>query len=157
MDGCGILCRFCYCYHSWSNFMIWPRCAGSKFWTDWYAAARLPQPCVPFIGIYSYAPLREMWRRTMTMTRRQAQPAAAMKPIASHAPPASDPAHGSDEGHACAASGGAARPWASIRRRDSPSPRGPRMAMNNAVATTRLSAVAMAVRCHCWPFEAARV
>ena len=91
------------------------------------------------------------------MTRRQARPAAAMKPIASHASPASDPAHGSDGGHAWAASGGAARPRASIRRRNSPSPRGRRMAMINAVATTGLSAVAMAVRCRCWPFEAARL
>ena len=31
MVGCGILCRFWYCYQSWSNSMIWPSCVGSKF------------------------------------------------------------------------------------------------------------------------------
>ena len=80
-----------------------------------------------------------------------------MEAIASHASPASDPVHGSDEGHAWAASGRAARQPASIRRGNSPSPRGPRMAMANAIATTGLSAVAMVVRCRCGPFEAARL
>ena len=83
--------------------------------------------------------------------------AAEMKSISAHVCPPPDPAHGSDGGHAWAASGRAARQPASIRRGNSPSPRGPRMAMANAVATTGLSAVAMAVRCRCWPFEAARL
>ena len=79
---------------------------------------------------------------------------AAIEPIASHASPASDPAHGSDGGHALAASGGSARLRASIRSGNSPSPRGPRMAMANTIVTTGLSV--MAIRCRCWPFEAAR-
>ena len=83
--------------------------------------------------------------------------AAEMKPISAHVYPPPDPAHGSDGGYAWAASGGAARSQASIRRRNSPSPRGRRMAMINAVTTTGLSAIAMAVRYRCWPFEATRL
>ena len=91
-----------------------------------------------------------------TMMVPAGEAAAEMKPISAHVCPPPDPAHGSDGGHAWAASGGAARSRASIRRRNSPSSRGPRMAIINAVATTGLSAVAMAVRCRCWPFEVAR-
>ena len=83
--------------------------------------------------------------------------AAEMKPISAHVCPPPDPAHGSDGGHAWATSGAAALPKGSIRRRNSPSARGPLMAMINAIARAGLTAVAMAVRCRCWPFEAARL
>ena len=81
--------------------------------------------------------------------------AAEMKPISAHACPPLDPAHGSDGGHAWATSDGAARPRALIRLRNSPSARGPLMAIINAIAKAGLTAVAMAVRCLCWPFRAA--
>ena len=71
--------------------------------------------------------------------------AAEMKPISAHACSPSDPAHGSDGGHAWATSGGAARPLGSIRGHHSQLSRGPRMTMIHAVATTGLTAVAMAV------------
>ena len=82
---------------------------------------------------------------------------AEIKPISADACPLPDPAHGSDGGHAWATPGGAARPRASIRRRNSPSARGPLMAMINAIAKAGLTAVAMAVRCRCWPFRVARL
>ena len=81
--------------------------------------------------------------------------AAEMKLISAHACPPPDPAHGSDGGHAWSTPGRAARPRASIRRRNSPSARGPLLAMINAIAKAGLTAVAMAVRCRCWPFRAA--
>ena len=83
--------------------------------------------------------------------------AAEMKSISSHVCPPPDPAHGSDGGHAWPTSSGAARPGGSIMRGNSPSPRSPCMAMINAVATTGMTAVAMAVGCRCWPFERARL
>ena len=83
--------------------------------------------------------------------------AAEMKPISAHACPPLDPAHGSDGGHAWATSGAAALPKGSIRRRNSASARGLLMAMINAIAKAGLKAVAMAVRCRFWPFEAARL
>jgi len=83
--------------------------------------------------------------------------AAEMKPISAHGCPPPDTAHGSDGGHAWATPGGAARPKGSIRRRNSPSARGPVMAIINAIARAGLTAVAMAVRYRCWPFEAARL
>ena len=81
--------------------------------------------------------------------------ATEMKPISAHVCPPRDPAHGSNGGHAWATPGGAARPKGSIRRRNSPSARGPLMAMINTIAKAGLTAVAMAVRCCCWPFRAA--
>ena len=81
--------------------------------------------------------------------------AAEMKLISAHACSPSDPAHGSDGGHAWATPGSTARPKESIRRRNSPSARGPLMAMINAIARAGLMAVAMAVRCRYWPFEGA--
>ena len=72
--------------------------------------------------------------------------AAAMTWISANACAASDPAHGSNGGHAWATSGAAALPKGSIRRRNSPSARGPLMAMINAIARAGLTAVAMAVR-----------
>ena len=81
--------------------------------------------------------------------------AAEMKPTSAHVCPPPDPAHGSDGGHAWATPGGAARPKGPITRRNSPSARGPLMAMINAIAKAGLTAVAMAVRCRCWPFRAA--
>ena len=84
-----------------------------------------------------------------------AEAAAEMKPVSAHVYPPPDPAHRSDGGYAWATSGGAARPKGSIRRRNSLSARGPLMAMINAMAKARLTAVTMAVRCRCWPFEAA--
>ena len=83
--------------------------------------------------------------------------AAEMKSISAHVCPPPDPAHGSDGGHAWETSADTARPRELIRRSNSLSARGRRMAMINAVATTGLSAVTMAVRCRCWPFEAARL
>ena len=83
--------------------------------------------------------------------------AAEMKSISSHVCPPPDPAHGSDGGHPWATYGGAARSRGSIRRRNSPSARGPLMAMINAIARAGLTAVAMAVRCRYWPFEGARL
>ena len=83
--------------------------------------------------------------------------AAEMKPTSAHVCPPPDPAHGSDGGHAWATPGGAARPKGSIRRRNSPSARGPLMAMINAIARAGLTAVAMAVWCRYWPFEGARL
>ena len=80
---------------------------------------------------------------------------AEMKPMFAHVCPPPDPAHGSDGGHAWATSGGAARPRGSIRRRNSPSARGPLMAVINAIARAGFLAGAMAVRCRFWPFEAA--
>ena len=82
---------------------------------------------------------------------------AEMKPISAHVCPPPDPAHGSDGGHAWATPGDAARPKGPIRRRNSPSARGPLMAMINAIAKAGLTAVAMAVRCRYWPFRAARL
>ena len=83
--------------------------------------------------------------------------AAEMKPISVHVCRPPDPAQGSDGGHAWATPGGAARRKGPIRRRNSPSARGPLMAMNNAIAKAGLTAVAMAVRCRCWPFRVARL
>ena len=79
--------------------------------------------------------------------------AAEMKPMSVHVCPPQDPAHGSNGGHAWATPGGAARLKGSIRRRNSPSARGPLMAIINAIARAGLTAVGMAVRCRCWPFE----
>ena len=81
--------------------------------------------------------------------------AAEMKRMFAHVCPPPDPAHGSDGEHAWSTPGRAARPRASIRRRNSPSARGPLLAMINAIAKAGLTAVAMAVRCRCWPFRAA--
>ena len=92
-----------------------------------------------------------------TMMVPAGEAAAEMKPISAHVCPPPDPAHGSDGGHAWATPGAAALPKGSIRRRNSPSARGPLMAMINAIARAGLTAVAMAVRCRCWPFEAARL
>ena len=83
--------------------------------------------------------------------------AAEMKLISAHACPPPDPAHGSDGEYAWSTPGRAARPRASIRRRNSPSARGPLLEMINAIAKARLTAVAMAVRCHCWPFRDVRL
>ena len=83
--------------------------------------------------------------------------AAEMKLISAHACPPPDPAHGSDGGHAWATPGSATRPKGSIRRGNSPSARGPLMAMINAIARAGLTAVAMAVWCRYWPFEGARL
>ena len=83
--------------------------------------------------------------------------AAEMKPVSAHVYPPPDPAHGSDGGHAWATPGGAARPRGLSRRSNSPSARGRLTAMINAIARTGLTAVAMAVRCCCWPFESARL
>ena len=83
--------------------------------------------------------------------------AAEMKPTSAHVCSPPDPAHGSDGGHAWATPGGAARPMGSIRRCNSPLARGPLMAMINAITRAGLTAVVIAVRCRCWPFEAARL
>ena len=83
--------------------------------------------------------------------------APEMKRMFAHVYPPPDPAHGSDGGHAWATSGAAALPKGSIRRRNSPSARGPLMAMINAIARAGLTAVAMAVWCRYWPFEGARL
>ena len=83
--------------------------------------------------------------------------AAEIKPISAHACPPPDPTHGSDGGHAWATSDGTARPRGLIRHSNSPSARGRLMAMINAIVRAGLTAVAMAVRCRCWPFEAARL
>ena len=83
--------------------------------------------------------------------------AAEMKPMSVHVCPLPDPAHGSDGGHAWATSDGTARPRGLIRRSNSPSARGRLMAMINAIARAGLTAVAMAVRCRCWPFEVTRL
>ena len=83
--------------------------------------------------------------------------AAETKPISAHVRPPPDPAHGSDGGHAWETPGSTARPKESIRRRNSPSARGPLMAMINDIARAGLMAVAMAVRCRYWPFRAARL
>ncbi len=83
--------------------------------------------------------------------------AAEMKPTSAHVCPPPDPAHGFEGGYAWATPGGAARPRSPIRHRNSPSARGPLMAMINAIAKAGLMAVAMAVRCRYWPFRAARL
>ena len=79
--------------------------------------------------------------------------AAEMKPISAHGCSLPDIAQGSDGGHAWATPGGAARPKGSIRRRNSPSARGPVMVIINAIVRAGLTAV----RYRCWPFEAARL
>ena len=83
--------------------------------------------------------------------------AAEMKPISAHACAASDPAHGSDGGHAWVTSGGAARSRGSFRRRNSPSARAPIMAGTPAMATLPCAAFATAVDGRYWPFEGARL
>ena len=83
--------------------------------------------------------------------------AAEKNPLSAHACPPPDPAHVSDGEHAWATPGSAARPKGSIRGGNSPSARGPLMAMINAIARAGFTAVAMVVWCRYGPFEGARL